>query len=166
MIIVIFGQPHSGKSTLAKGVQQEIFFTSKISAPIIDGDEIREIFKNKDFSKEGRIKNLQNISNIATFLNVHYPLVLVSAVYPLEESRAYLNELNAHPLEDVKGVRWVYLTYEGERGREANHVKDFEEPLLDSPNLLTLNTSYNGIQDCIEKICSLYWSVSDAAQGS
>ena len=117
MIIVLFGQPHSGKSTLAKGVQQELFFKSKISTPIIDGDEIREIFKNKDFSKEGRLKNLQNISNIATFLNVHYPLVLVSAVYPIEEARAYLNDLNKDPLIVGKEIRWVYLTYEGERGR-------------------------------------------------
>ena len=166
MIIVLFGQPHSGKSTLAKGVQQELFFKSKISTPIIDGDEIREIFKNKDFSKEGRLKNLQNISNIATFLNVHYPLVLVSAVYPIEEARAYLNDLNQNPLIDGKEVKWVYLTYEGERGREANHVKDFEEPNLENNNLLTLNTSNYGINECIEKICSLYWAVSDATQGA
>ena len=163
MIIVLFGQPHSGKTTLEKWVQQEIFFTFKISTPIIDGDEIREIFKNKDFSKEGRLKNLQNISNIATFLNQHYPLVLVSAVYPLEEARAYLTELNQNPLTDKKSVIWVYLTYEGERGREANHVKDFEEPNLENPNLLTLNTSNHGINECIEKICSVYWSVSESA---
>jgi len=163
MIIVLFGQPNSGKSTLAKAVQQELFFKSKISSPIIDGDEIREIFKNKDFSREGRLKNLQNISNIATFLNVHYPLVLVSAVYPIQDARTYLSELNPYPTSEGKGVSWVYLTYEGERGREANHVKDFEEPLLNTPNLLTLNTTSHGIEDCVEKICSLYWSVSESA---
>lgn len=163
MIIVLFGQPHSGKTTLAKGIQQNIFLQNGISTPIIDGDEIREIFKNKDFSKEGRLKNLQKISDIATFLNQYYPLVLVSAVYPLEEARNYLTELNQNPITDRKLVSWVYLTYEGERGREANHVKDFEEPKLETPNLLTLNTSNHGINECIEKICSIYWSVSKSA---
>ena len=42
MIIVLFGQPHSGKSTLAKE-----FSTYRN----IDGDRLRELFTNKDYSK-------------------------------------------------------------------------------------------------------------------
>ena len=49
MIIVLFGQPHSGKTTLAKQFP---------SSRTIDGDELRELFANKDYSKEGRIRNL------------------------------------------------------------------------------------------------------------
>ena len=50
MIIVLFGQPASGKTTLAEKVQRELFIKENASYPIIDGDEIREIFKNKDYS--------------------------------------------------------------------------------------------------------------------
>jgi adenylylsulfate kinase-like enzyme len=159
MIIVIFGQPHSGKTTLAKQYQNDIFLDYGLSIPIIDGDDIREMFANKDYSKEGRIKNLQRISDIATFLNKQYHVILVSAVFPLSEARTYLNELNPDQ------VIWVYLTYEGERGREANHVKDFEFPNeFEMPNLLTLNTTTTDIEQCTEKIRAFHRAISDASQ--
>jgi len=161
MIIVLFGQPHSGKTTLAKNYQTEIFLEYGLSIPIIDGDDIREMFKNKDYSREGRIKNLHRISDIATFLNKQYTVTLVSAVFPLEEARKYLNDLN--PEQTI----WVYLTYEEERGREANHVKDFEFPNeFEMPNLLTLNTTTNDIEQCTEKIRAFHRAISNASQGS
>jgi len=159
MIIVLFGQPHSGKTTLAKQYQNDIFLDYGLSIPIIDGDDIREMFKNKDYSKEGRIKNLNRISDIATFLNKQYDVILVSAVFPLSEARTYLNELNPDQ------IIWVYLTYEGERGREANHVKDFEfANEFEMPNLLTLNTTTNDIEQCTEKIRAFHRAISDASQ--
>jgi adenylylsulfate kinase-like enzyme len=161
MIIILFGQPHSGKTTLAKNYQTEIFLEFGLTMPIVDGDDIREMFANKDYSKEGRIKNLQRISDIATFLNKQYTVTLVSAVFPLEEARKYLNDLN--PEQTI----WVYLTYEEERGREANHVKDFEIPNeFEMPNLLTLNTTTNGIYESVQKIRAFHRAISDAAQRS
>ena len=53
MIIVLFGQPASGKTTLAEKVQRELFIKENASYPIIDGDEIREIFKT--FSQNSEI---------------------------------------------------------------------------------------------------------------
>lgn len=161
MIIVFFGQPNSGKTTLARNYQTEIFLEYGLSMPIVDGDDIREMFNNKDYSKEGRIKNLQRISDIATFLNKQYDVILVSAVFPLQEARTYLDQLNPEQ------VIWIYLTYDEERGREANHVKDFELPSeLTHKNLLTLNTTTYGIQESIQKIRTFHREVSDASQGS
>ena len=59
MIVVLFGQPCSGKTTLAK----------ELKAYNIDGDKLRTVFTNKDYSKEGRIKNLNRASDIAHYLN-------------------------------------------------------------------------------------------------
>ena len=59
MIVVLFGQPCSGKTTLAK----------ELKAYNVDGDKLRTIFTNKDYSKEGRIKNLNRASDIAHYLN-------------------------------------------------------------------------------------------------
>jgi adenylate kinase family enzyme len=161
MIIVLFGQPTSGKSTLAKSYQMRLFLDYGVSVPIIDGDDIRAMFNNQDYSKEGRIKNLNRISDISTFLNKQYHVVLVSAVYPITEARNYLNELNPEQ------VIWVHLTYEGERGREANHVKDFELPNeLDTPNLLNLNTTTDDVEQCTQKIRAFHRTISDAAQGA
>lgn len=142
MIIVLFGQPHCGKSTLAN------ILTAKLPADNIDGDDLRELFKNKDYSKEGRIKNLNRASDIAHFINHKnegYTHVVLSLVYPYKEARDYLNSL-------TEDVAWVYLTYEGERGRENFHVKDFEIPTEES--ILHLDTSKLSIEDCINQISS------------
>jgi len=153
MIIVLFGQPASGKTTLAESVQKELFIKEHASYPIIDGDEIREIFKNKDYSREGRIKNLNRISDISIFLAHKYKTVLVSAVYPYNEARLYLESV-------YKNVIWIYLNYQGERGREQFHVTDFELPLAKN-NILPINTSRNDIEFSTQKICSFYWQISN-----
>lgn len=133
MIIVLFGQPHSGKSTLAA----ELDFHN------IDGDRLRELFSNKDYSREGRIKNLNRASDIAHYINSVEDSVVLSLVYPYKEARDYLRSLTSD-------VLWVYLTYSGERGRENFHVKDFEAP--DEEDVLSLDTSKLSIQECVNAI--------------
>jgi len=140
MIIVLFGQPHCGKSTLAD------ILTVKLPADNIDGDDLRELFKNKDYSREGRIKNLNRASDIAHYINhknEDYVHVVLSLVYPYKEARDYLNSL-------TKDVVWIYLTYEGERGRENFHVKDFEIPTEE--RILHLDTSKTDVSECINQI--------------
>lgn len=136
MIIVLFGQPHSGKSTLANN----FFFLDSIN---IDGDKLREVFSNKDFSREGRIKNLNRASDIATFLNSVNKNAVVSLVYPYKEARDYLNSL-------CQNVIWVYLHYDGDRGRENFHVSDFEPPIEE--DVLSINTTKTNIVDSIKLI--------------
>lgn len=135
MIIVLFGQPHSGKTTLAK-----MFPTFKN----IDGDELRELFSNKDYSREGRIRNLNRASDIAHYLHRHGNNITLSLVYPYKEARDYLNSLDEE-------VIWVYLHYSGERGRENFHVKDFELDLLEE-KVLSLDTSKHSVEECITQI--------------
>jgi len=143
MIIVLFGQPHSGKTTLAKELGESF---DPDTTDYIDGDQLREIFKNKDFSREGRLKNLQKASDIAAYLDWNDKDVIVSVVYPYKEARDYLNSLSPN-------VKWVYLYYKEERGRENFHVKDFEFPFLEE-KVLQLNTSKLSIEECLEQINS------------
>lgn len=138
MIIVLFGQPNCGKTIIAEALKKEA-----ITFIDIDGDKLRELFVNKDYSREGRIKNLNRASDIAVFLNSIEDDVVLSLVYPYKEARDYLNSL-------CKDVYWVYLTYEGERGRENFHVKDFDIPTEET--ILHLNTSKLSVQDCVIKI--------------
>jgi len=137
MITVLFGQPTSGKSTIAKYITENSFNFINI-----DGDDLRKIFKNKDYSREGRIKNLNRASDIAVYLNSLSFDITLSLVYPYQEARDYLNSL----CEDVK---WVYLTYDGERERDSYHVKDFDIP---GEEVLRLNTSELSVEECIDKI--------------
>lgn len=156
MIIALIGQPHSGKTTLAEAIQKQLFISDGCSYPIVDGDEIRRIFSNKDFSKEGRVKNLNRISDIATFLEDKYGTVIVSAVYPYKEAREYFESIN-------KNVIWAYLIYEGQRGRESFHVRDYDIPDFEVKNIIIINTSQNGIKESAQKILSFCWKVSEPA---
>lgn len=137
MIIVIFGQPASGKTTLAKKFVAEGFHH-------IDGDELRELFANKDYSREGRIRNLNRASDIARYLHHKEQNVVLSLVYPYEEAREYLSKL-------TKGVRWIYLIYQEDRGRDDFKVKDFEIPHMNDVDLI-INTSYTSIEDSVDQI--------------
>jgi adenylylsulfate kinase-like enzyme len=138
MIIVLFGQPHSGKSTLANILVED--FTSEN----IDGDILRNIFQNKNYTREGRIINLNRASDIAHYINeTSEKHVILSLVYPYKEAREYLNSL-------TNDILWVYLTYSGERGRENFHVKDFEAP--DEEDVLSLDTSKLSIEECVTAI--------------
>jgi GTPase SAR1 family protein len=138
MIIVLFGQPHSGKSTIAnKILETSTSFTN------VDGDKLRELFANKDYSREGRIKNLNRASDIAHYLNSTGEDVILSLVYPYKEARNYLNSLTTD-------VIWVYLIYEGTRGRENFHVKDFDIP--SDENVLSLDTSKLSLDECFRLV--------------
>lgn len=138
MIIVLFGQPHSGKSTIANRI-----LSSTDTFVNIDGDKLRELFVNKDYSREGRIKNLNRASDIAHFLNATGSNVVLSLVYPYKEARNYLRSL-------TDDVYWIHLTYEGERGREKFHVEDFDYP--EDEGVLHLNTSSSSVDLCLEII--------------
>lgn len=139
MIIVLFGQPHSGKTTLAQQLEFEELYDFHI-----DGDHLRTMFKNTNYSREGRINNLNRASDIATYLHYNGNDVVLSLVYPYKEARDYLNSL-------VPDVKWVYLHYTGERGREEFHVKDFELDLLEE-KVLSLSTSRWSVEECVHLI--------------
>jgi adenylylsulfate kinase len=145
MIVVFYGQPSSGKTTLAKLLQERVFLLNQPTPVIVDGDEIREIFNNKDYSREGRIKNLNRISDITTFLETKYNLVIISAVYPIQEARDYLDSI-------CKNVFWVYLSYTNIRERENFHVKDFDLPNNKGKRNLSINTSNFSPDDCIDRL--------------
>lgn len=138
MIVVLFGQPHSGKSTLANLLME------KIPAENIDGDVLRNIFQNKNYSREGRIINLNRASDIAHYINeTTEKHVILSLVYPYKEARDYLNSLTSD-------IVWIYLSYSGERGRENFHVIDFDIP--NEKNVLYLDTSKLSIDECMKAI--------------
>jgi adenylate kinase family enzyme len=137
MIIVLFGQPASGKTTLAKKFIGEGFHH-------IDGDHLRDMFNNKDYSREGRIKNLNRASDIAKYLQYTNHNVVLSLVYPYEEAREYLSKLS-------RNVKWIYLIYEEDRGRDQFKVEDFEIPNRDNVDLI-INTSKTSIEDSLDQI--------------
>ena len=58
MIYYLIGQPGAGKTTIAN----EMITNPKrdtFAAYHIDGDDIRDLFDNKDYSEQGRRRNIE-----------------------------------------------------------------------------------------------------------
>ena len=145
MIVVFYGQPSSGTTTLAKLLQERIFLQNQPTPVIIDDDEIRIIFKDTDYSKEGRLNNLRRISDIATFLESKYNLVIISSVYPYKEAREYLDSI-------CNNVLWVHLFNVDFTKRQEFYVKDFDPPYVEARKNCSINTTNFTPEMCIDKI--------------
>ena len=59
---------------------------------ILDGDDLRSINKNQDYSKEGRIKNISTAISIMRFLANKQYICVVSIVAPYRFLRDELKE--------------------------------------------------------------------------
>lgn len=140
MIIVLFGQPNSGKSTLAMGIEKRFHNTHNI-----DGDEFRMVFQNKDYSREGRLKNLTKAVDVGYYLYATGMCdnLVFSMNFPYFETREYLREM-------MPEARFFYLHYNTPRGREKFHVEDFETPT--EQEATHLNTEQLTIDQCLQKI--------------
>ena len=81
-VIWMTGLPCSGKSTIAKKLQD---FVPNIA--ILDGDELREWFSPKDFSREGKNDHNRKVAHLAKLLINHKVPVCVSLISPYNENR-------------------------------------------------------------------------------
>lgn len=143
-IIWLTGQPGSGKTTLANSLRDTIFKKlPNVDLMIIDGDDLRNITINKDYSRKGRERNIRTAQNIAQFIfNKNY-ITIVSLVAPYRSLR-----------EDFKSrvpVLEVYLHTSQIRGREEFFAEDYNPP---TDNFLSIDTGKNSIKDCTNKILS------------
>jgi adenylylsulfate kinase len=124
MIYLFTGQPGSGKTTLAKKLQMWLQTDKKNwrkSVFHIDGDQLRELFPNTDYSKEGRYKNINKAFDIAKYLDSCDNDVVISLVSPYRELR-----------ENFKSeckVTEIYCHTKKMRGREDKFALDYEPPI-------------------------------------
>jgi len=79
MVIWIYGKSNSGKTLLAKKILTEVK-KKKYKFIHIDGDEIRKITFNRDYSINGRYNNAILISNLVYFLNKNKMNIVVSTL--------------------------------------------------------------------------------------
>lgn len=86
MILYLYGQPSSGKTTISRHL------STKFQAVVVDGDEIRQISGNTDYSLKGRVENITLCQNLAAFLEeklkMNVILALVSPIATLREEFA------------------------------------------------------------------------------
>jgi adenylylsulfate kinase len=132
------GQPGAGKTTLSNGLMNRLSLVNFIH---IDGDDIRDIFQNKDYSENGRRQNIQRAQDIAQFLNAKGSNVIVSLVSPYKDQRDNFKQ-NSNVVE-------IYVHTDEIRGREQFHVQNYEPP---TENFIEINTTNTTVDECVEKI--------------
>jgi len=120
MIYWLTGQPGAGKTTLVKMLYTHLH---PLKPMIVDGDDIREIFNNKDYSEAGRRKNVELAQHLAHFIHNKGGVALVSLVSPYKDQRDSFKELIGD--EDIKEI-YVHTTEE--RGREQFFVENYQPP--------------------------------------
>jgi len=153
MILWLTGQPGSGKTTLANSII-ESFKKKQPNIKIInlDGDDLRSINNNKDYSKAGRIKNISTAISIVRFLANKDYLCVVSIVAPYRFLRDELkNEFTF--LE-------IYLHTTEIRGREDFFAKDYEVPLKKH---LSIDTGKLSIEESTNEILNVYRKMATLA---
>ena len=153
MVIWLTGQPGSGKTTLANSLIESLEKDNpKIKIINLDGDDLRNINKNKDYSKEGRIKNISTAISIVRFLANKDYICIVSIVAPYRFLRDELK--NEFPFLEV------YLHTTEIRGREDFFAKDYEIPL---GNHLAIDTGKLNIEESRDEILNVYRKMATLA---
>jgi len=140
MIYWFTGQPGSGKTTLAIALQSAL---QKRGYPVVhlDGEFLRELMGNKDFSEAGRIRNIKAAQQLAAKLESDGITVVASFVSPYRGIREEFKR---------KGqVLEIYVHTTDLRGKEAYCVGNFEPPLQDFLDIDTTNVS---VEICLQKI--------------
>jgi adenylylsulfate kinase len=142
MIIILTGQPNSGKTTLSLELVHRLHEMRKdVTATIIDGDSLRTITKNVDYSKNGRRKNVKTAINISINSDTSNDYTVVALVSPFRDLRESLKNNNKH------NVKEVYL--HSSRLREGKMVDYYELPLN---NYLDIDTDKHTIEESIKLI--------------
>ena len=87
-VLWMTGLPCSGKTTIVKELQKDI-----PNLALLDGDELRERFSPKDFSKAGRDEHNKKVAHLAKLLLKHGVPSAVSLVSPYKENRDNAREI-------------------------------------------------------------------------
>lgn len=143
MIYWLTGQPGHGKTVLANKLASYIEYTTGKKVFRVDGDDLRSITINKDYSVEGRLKNIKSAQDIALYLHNQGYFVVVSLVSP------YRNQREEYKQFIGDGIKEFYVHTTKLRGREQFHVQDYEPPL---ENFIDIDTTEDSEEQSFKKI--------------
>ena len=140
MIYWFTGQPGHGKTTLAKAMLDHLA-AKGIEAFHVDGDDLRTLTTNADYSRGGRENNIRRAQLLAHYLQSKGHTVVVSLVAPYRDIR---EELKA-----AADVTEVYVHTTETRGREEKHASDYEAPLT---NFIDIDTTGKSVEESLQEV--------------
>ena len=139
MIYWFTGQPAAGKTVLSQMLHNYL-----VKRPfVIDGDDMRELFSNKDYSIKGRVENVGTAQRIAHYLHNQGKDVIVALVSPYIDQREDFKKLLGNNIIEF----YVHTT----EPRERDHYKAIAyTPPKD--NFIDINTTVDEPKDSFNKI--------------
>lgn len=146
MIYWFIGQPGAGKTVLGTKLV-EFLQTEKRNwrkdVFHIDGDVLRELTENKDYSEQGRINNIKNAQLISHFIHKSGSDVVVSMVTPYKEIREEFKLLINENIIEI----YVYTTKK--RPKDHFKIENFELP---ESNFFEINTTSDNPTQSFSKL--------------
>ena len=125
MIYWFTGQPGAGKTVLGTKLK-DFLQTEKRNwrkdVFHIDGDDLRELTLNKDYTEQGRIQNIKNAQLLAYFLQNKNCDIVVSLVAPYKDLREEFKEVCRDTIVEI------YVHTNRKRNREEFKVKEYQAP--------------------------------------
>ncbi len=157
-VLWMTGLPCSGKTTIVRKLTE---FVPNLA--ILDGDELREWFSPKDFSREGRNEHNRKVAHLAKLLLKHKVPMGVSLISPYIENRKTAREvigddsrffevyvkcsLDKCEERDVKGM------YKKARNNEIKGFTGIDDPYEapENPDLI-VDTESESLDQSVQKI--------------
>lgn len=146
MVYWFTGQPGAGKTVLGKKLHKFLETEKRNWRKDVfhlDGDHLREITNNKDYSEQGRKNNIKMAQTIVEYLHLNKCDVVVSVVAPFIELREELKDKLAHNIVEI----YVHTTEA--RERDHFHVADYEPPQV---NFIDINTTKDSPDTSFSKL--------------
>ena len=140
MIYWMTGQPGHGKTVLSNLFKDTLWLKNNKPTVQVDGDDLRELTVNKDYSEQGRINNIRNAQMIAEFCHNKDMNVIVSLVSPYRWLREEFKErMKQHIVE-------FYIVADEPRERDHFHVENYEPP---EKNFYLIDTTIKSPEDSV-----------------
>ena len=139
MVYWFTGQPSHGKTVLANMFKE----THLPSAYRIDGDEMRELFTNKDYSIKGRVTNVDAAQKISHYLHNQGDDVIVSLVSPYIDQREEFKKLLGKDLVEI----YIHTS----ELRERDHFRS-DAYVAPKENFINIDTTIDTPEESLQKI--------------
>ena len=140
MIYWFTGQPAHGKTVLANMLKETL-----PNAYRIDGDDMRELFANKDYSIKGRVENVGTAQRIAHYLHNQGHDVIVSLVAPYIDQREDFKKLLGDAVKEI----YVHTS----EPRQRDHFKAIAY-VAPQENFIDINTTEDTPEQSFVKLRS------------
>ena len=139
MIYWFTGQPAAGKTVLSQMLHNYL-----VKRPyVIDGDDMRELFSNKDYSIKGRVENVGTAQRIAHYLHNQGKDVIVALVSPYIDQREDFKKLLG------ENIKEIYVHTSDKRERDNFKSIAYTPP---QSNYIEIDTTFDAPIESLKKI--------------